>query len=81
MLDPAAQVQIMGEQVLLGKQLVMVNVNSPRKPKGATHEIIGIDKTNMLPAFREVYKGQAVMYRLAIKSMKMGVPSTSEFDI
>lgn len=81
MLDPAAQVQIMGEQNLMGKQLVMCNVNSPRKPKGATHEIIGVDKANMLPAFREVYKGQTVMYRLAIKSMKMGVPSSSEFEI
>lgn len=81
LLDPAAQVQILGEQALMGKQMVMVNVNSPRKPKGATHEILGIDKTNMLPAFREVYKNQTVLYRLAIKSMKMGVPSSAEFEI
>lgn len=81
LLDPGAQVQILGEQNLMGKQMVMVNVNSPRKPKGATHEILGIDKANMLPAFREVYKNQAVMYRLAIKAMKMGVPGSSEFEI
>ncbi len=81
LLDPAAGQQILGENTVAGMQLVMVQCRSAKSPKGATHEIIGVNKANMLPAFREVYKGQTVIYRIVLKGLKIGVPSSSEFEI
>lgn len=81
LLDPAGGQQILGENTVAGMPLIMVQVKSARSPKGATHEIIGVNKTTMLPAFREVYKGQTVLYRIVLKGLKMGVPSSSEFEI
>ena len=34
-----------------------------------------------LPAFRAVYKGQQLMYRLSIKSISMNAPSSAEMAI
>jgi len=79
--DTSAQKQILGEQAIAGKQMVLIQVTSNKRPKGSTHEIHGIDRATMLPAFREVYKGQTVMYRLIMKSFKSGVPSASEMEI
>lgn len=81
LMDTSAQKTIIGEQALVGKQLIMVKVISGKRPKGSTHEIHGIDKATMLPAFREVYKDQAVMYRLTMKVFKSGTPSESELSL
>jgi hypothetical protein len=81
LLNPQAQVKPLGDQAMNGKNLAMLEVRSPVSPKGATHEVIGIDRQTNLPAFRAVYKGQQLMYRLAIKSISMTAPSSAEMAI
>lgn len=79
--DPSAQVKLVGDQPVGGKLLTMVDVTSRQSPKGADHELIGIDKALMLPAYRCVYKGTKVLYKMTMKSMNLKPPSSSDFAI
>lgn len=81
LLNPQAQIKPLGDQAMNGKNLAMLEVRSPVSPKGATHEVIGVDRQTNLPAFRAVYKGQQLMYRLSIKSISMTAPSSAEMAI
>ena len=81
LLSPQSQLKRIPDQNINGKMLAMVEVHSPQSPKGATHEVIGVDRTTNLPAYRAVYKGQEVLYRLTIKSISMKAPSASEMAI
>lgn len=79
LLSPNSQVTPMGDQTWNGKVLKMVTVKSPESPKGATHEIIGIDPRVNLPSIRSIYKGQTLMYRLTIQNITLKTPSESAF--
>lgn len=81
LLDPASQVKVIGQQPMNGKMLTMVEVRSQQSPKGATHEVIGIDPQVNLPTFRSIYKGQQLIYKLEIKSMSLNPPSGSALNI
>lgn len=81
LLNPQNQIKSLGNQVVNGKNLAMLEVKSPVSPSGATHEVIGIDPAVNLPAFRAVYKGQTVMYKLSIKSISMTAPTVAEMSL
>lgn len=80
-LDPSAQVQMIGEQQVGGKLMTMLDIKSRLSPKGADHEIIGIDKSMMLPGYRCVYQGTKVLYKMTMKTMNLTPPSASAFSI
>jgi hypothetical protein len=71
----------MGTQVWNGKSLTMVQVKSTESPKGATHEIIGIDPTINLPMLRSIYKGSTLMYRMQILNIQLKTPSESQLKV
>lgn len=81
LLNPQSQIKPIGDQMMNGKNLAMVEVRCPASPKGATHEVIGVDRQTNLPAFRAVYNGQQLMYRLTIKSITMKAPSGAEMSL
>lgn len=81
LLDPAAQIRPLGPQPAAGKMVTMLEVKSQKSPKGTTHEIIGIDPQTNLPAVRSIYKGSQLVFKLEIKSIKLGVPSASAFSL
>ena len=81
LLNPQSQFKALGDQNVGGKKLAMLEVRSPASPNGATHEVIGIDRQNNLPGFRAVYKGQTLMYKLEMKSIKLVAPSATEMAI
>lgn len=81
LLDPNAQVRLLGIQQLNGKLLTMLEVKSRLSPKGATHEVIGIDPQTRLPGIRNVYQSQKLLYKLEIKRMQLTVPSAREFSL
>jgi hypothetical protein len=81
LLDPAAQLTPLADQVLDGKRLSIVEVHSAQSPKGATREVIGVDKQTSLPALRMIYKGDTLMYRLTIKTMTLKAPSQDELKV
>jgi hypothetical protein len=81
LLDPGATCRLLGEQDVHGRRLVVVSVVSPKRPKGASHELIGIDPAVSLPASREIYQGQKLLYRLVIKRLSLTVPTASTFEI
>lgn len=81
LLDPSAQVKLIGPQVVSGKQTTLLEVHSPKSPKGVTMEQIGIDSSNNLPNVRLMYKNQTLVYRLVTKTFKLGVPSSDKLSI
>jgi hypothetical protein len=81
LLDPSAQVKVIGPQVVQGKQTTLLEVHSPKSPHGVTMEQIGIDPSNNLPNCRMMYKGQTMAYRLVTKTFRLGVPSSDKLSI
>lgn len=81
LLNPASQIKMIGNQPVDGKMLTLLEVHSPASPKGAEHEVIGIDPSNAMPAFRAIYNGQNLMYKLTIKSMVLSAPSAGALQI
>ncbi|MFN3428341.1 MAG: hypothetical protein ACK46X_00145 [Candidatus Sericytochromatia bacterium] len=81
LLNPQSQFKALGDQPVGGKTLAMLEVRCPTSPKGATHEVIGIDRQTNLPGYRAVYRGQTLMYKLEMKSMKLTAPSATEMAI
>lgn len=80
--DPAAQIKAVGTQPGDGgKPMTMLEVHSTQSPPGADHEIIGVDAASGLPACRLLYKGTDLIYRVAIKNLRLGVPSSTELAI
>lgn len=80
--DPAAQIKAVGTQPGDGgKPMTMLEVHSTQSPPGADHEIIGVDAATGLPACRLLYKGTDLIYRVAIKNLRLGVPSATELAI
>jgi outer membrane lipoprotein-sorting protein len=80
--DPSAQIKIAGSQPGDGgKPMTMLEVHSAQSPPGVDHEIIGVDAATGLPACRLLYKGTDMIYRLAIKNLRVGVPNASELAI
>jgi hypothetical protein len=81
LLNPQSQFKALGDQAVGGKTLAMLEVRSVASPKGATHEVIGIDRQTNLPGYRAIYKGQTLMYKLEMKSIKLVAPSATEMAI
>jgi hypothetical protein len=81
LLDPGAQVQMVGPQVVDGKAVTMVTVHSPKSPKGVTQEQMGIDPIQNVPVVRLMYKGPTIVYKLVAKTFKLSVPSSSETSL
>jgi hypothetical protein len=81
LLDPATQVKFIGDQVVDGLPLTLVEARSPKSPKGVTHEVVGIDRATGLPKARMLYKGQELAYKLVVKSLSMKVPSEGELSM
>ncbi|MDB5098240.1 MAG: hypothetical protein JWM80_2661 [Cyanobacteria bacterium RYN_339] len=81
LLDPSAQVKALGAQSIQGQPTQLLEVHSPKSPKGVTMEQIGIDPKNNLPNCRLMYKGTVLSYRLVVKSFKLGVPASDALSI
>ncbi|MDB5098241.1 MAG: hypothetical protein JWM80_2662 [Cyanobacteria bacterium RYN_339] len=80
--DPAAQIKVAGTQPGDGgKPMTMLEVKSTQSPPGADHEVIGVDAATGLPGCRLLYKGTDLIYRVAIKNLRLGVPSATELAI
>ena len=80
--DAGAQIKIVGQQPGdAGHMLTMVEVHSSVSPKPADREIIGIDQTTGLPGLRVLFQGQKQLYRLQIKGLKVGAPSSTEMSL
>ena len=81
LLDPAAQIQELGPQVIDGKSVFLLSVQSPKSPTGVTREQIGIDTTQNLPVVRLMYKGDSLIYKLVATTFKLGTPSGDDISI
>jgi hypothetical protein len=81
LLDPSAQVKPLGAQTIQGQPTQLLEVHSPKSPKGVTMEQIGISPTNNLPNCRLMFKGTTLAYRLVVKTFKLGVPSSDKLSI
>lgn len=81
LLDPAAQLQSLGPQVIDGKSVFLLGVQSSKSPQGVTKEQIGIDMQLNLPVVRLLYKGDNLVYKLVATNFHPGVPSDSNLSI
>jgi hypothetical protein len=79
--DPTVQPRYLGEQVKDGKTLAMLQLTSSQSPKGATHEIIGIDRASKMPLLRMIHKGNTLAYQTWIKELKQGAPTAEQLKI
>lgn len=84
LLDPSSQVKVLAggaPQAVEGKNVIMLQVTSPKSPKGVTMEQMGVDPSLNLPVVRMMYKGNTLAYKLVAKTFKLGVPSSDNLSM
>ena len=80
LLDPAAQVRSLGNQVLAGRPVTALAIQSKRSPSGTTQEVIALDGRG-LPASRSIYRGEALVYRALITSLTVRALEPAELSL
>ncbi|MDB5101383.1 MAG: hypothetical protein JWM80_5804 [Cyanobacteria bacterium RYN_339] len=60
---PGAVIKGMGTRRIHNEDLYLVDVTSPASLPGITHEIIGLSAKILIPTYREMYAGSAVVHK------------------
>lgn len=81
LLDAGAERRWLGEAAIGGKPHAMVAVRSARSPRGVTREVIGVDRATLFPAYREMYRGETLVYRIEARSLSLKTPTSSDLEL
>lgn len=81
LLDPNAQIKALGVHPIEGRPLSAFEVRSRLSPRGASHEVVGMDGTTGLPAARLIFKGNDIIYKAIIKNMSIRNVSSAEMSL
>jgi hypothetical protein len=79
---PGAVIKGLGSRRIKNEDLYLVDVTSPASLPGITHEIIGLNAKILIPTYREMYAGSAVVHKgqgLGV-ALDTSIPS-SEFEL
>ncbi|HBN08620.1 MAG TPA: hypothetical protein DD435_08220 [Cyanobacteria bacterium UBA8530] len=79
LLDPNAKHRILGNALLDGKPVTILEVISSRALKGITREIYYIDNQSKIPCVREMYEGNRMVFKCQFKNVVLNpqVPSSA----
>ncbi len=81
LLDPQAQVSMLGSGSYLGQPVVQIAVVSRQSLPGVTSERFTINTQSMLPVIREMYTGNQLTYRIQLKNVQLNAPDPSAFTL
>ncbi len=81
LLDPQAQVTMLGSGSYLGQPIVQIAVVSRQSLPGVTSERFTINTQSMLPVIREMYSGNQLTYRIQLKNVQLNAPDPSAFTL
>ncbi len=81
LLDPQAQVTMLGSGSYLGQPVVQIAVVSRQSLPGVTSERFTINTQSMLPVIREMYSGNQLTYRIQLKNVQLNAPDPSAFTL
>jgi outer membrane lipoprotein-sorting protein len=79
LLDPNAQHRILGNALLEGRPVTIMEVVSSRALKGITKEIYYIDNQSKIPSVREMYEGSKMVFKCQFKNVALNpqIPATA----
>jgi hypothetical protein len=81
LLDPQARRRLLGDSVIGGRAHALFEVTSAKSPAGITREVIGVDRTTMMPLHRELYRGETLAYRVDATTVTLQTPSEADLGL
>lgn len=81
LLDPAAQVGLLGTGQYKGKPITQLSLKSKFMLPRVESERIAIDTTTYLPVVREMYEKGQLTYRMQLEDIKLNVKDPKAFEL
>jgi hypothetical protein len=60
---PGTSLRAVGERRINGEEVYLVDIVSPASLPGITHELIGLNDRILIPTYREMYAGEALVHK------------------
>lgn len=81
LLDPAAQVALLGNGQFKGKPITQISLKSKYMLSRVESERIAIDTTTYLPVVREMYEKGQLTYRMQLEDIKLNIRDPKAFEL